>query len=97
MLGLTITAFSAILALGLVVWHKVIVPFDRMNQLSRELDDPGYRVEPAPETAEVLPQDNHASFTNDLQMVYKATRQIPSPVSAPIPERSPANVSPSRR
>jgi hypothetical protein len=93
MLGLTITAFSAILALGLVVWHKVIVPFDRMNQLSRELDDPGYRVEPPPETTDVLPQENYASFTNDLQMVYKATRQIPVPIS----DGSPANVSTPRR
>lgn len=101
MLGLTITAVSAVLALGLIVWHKVIVPFDRMNRLSRELDDPGYRVEAAPVAAEAVPQDkyadscadncadNYAGFTSDLQMVYKATR--------PIAKRSPASVSTSRR
>jgi hypothetical protein len=40
MLSLTITALFA--ALSLVFWRRIVVPFDRMNQLSQDLDDPGY-------------------------------------------------------
>lgn len=86
MLGLIITASSAALAVGLVVWHKLIVPFDRMNQLSRELDDPGYSVAAVQETPKVLvqesQQDSYASFAQDLQLIYEANRQLPAASTA---------------
>ncbi|HWE49588.1 MAG TPA: hypothetical protein VG273_07365 [Bryobacteraceae bacterium] len=40
MLTWAITAFSV--ALSLAFWRGIVVPFDRMNQLSQDLDDPGY-------------------------------------------------------
>jgi hypothetical protein len=86
MLGLIITASSAVVGVGVVVWHKLIVPFDRMNELSRELDDPGYRIPAVQETPEVLPQevpeDSYARFAQDLQVIYEANRQIPAASTA---------------
>jgi hypothetical protein len=40
MLGWTITAFSAVM--GLVIWYRILVPFDRMHRMSEHLNDPGY-------------------------------------------------------
>lgn len=92
MLGLTIAALSGALALGIFVWHKVIVPLDGMNQLSEELNDPGYNASAVEAVTEASPQDSYVSFAKDLQAIFQATRRAPGssvtispgPVNTPI-------------
>jgi hypothetical protein len=42
MLGLAVAGAGAV-AIALI-WHKMVVPFDRMRELSEELSDSGYKL-----------------------------------------------------
>lgn len=53
MLVWTITAFSALLAW--LAWRRIVVPFDRMNQLSQDLNDDGFLTRPDDDSKESLP------------------------------------------
>jgi len=71
MFVLAITSFSALA--GVLIWLKIIVPVDRMHQLSDELNDPGYKINGP---VEILPQQSPeavpVAFSNDLRSLYEA-------------------------
>jgi hypothetical protein len=69
MVVLGIAGFSAVA--GALIWHKIIVPFDRMHQLSKELNDPGYMIAvPVERAPDPSPDLCPVAFCKDLQQLY---------------------------
>jgi hypothetical protein len=69
MVVLGIAGFSALA--GALIWHKIIVPFDRMHQLSKELNDPGYTIDvPVDRAPHPFPEVRAVAFSKDLQKLY---------------------------
>jgi|HubBroStandDraft_6_1064221.scaffolds.fasta_scaffold372450_2 hypothetical protein len=74
MLLLGIAGVSA--AIGAAIWYKIIVPFDRMHQLSEELNDPGYAItDPTRRAPYQCPEIQPVAFSNDLQSLYAAAQR----------------------
>lgn len=62
-------------AVGAAIWYKIIVPFDRMHQLSEELNDPGYAADPMGRAPSQNPALQPVAFSNDLQRLYAAAQR----------------------
>jgi hypothetical protein len=94
MLGLAVAGAGAV-AIALI-WRKMVVPFDRMRELSEELNDPGYKITVALDRALEQPQEDcPVACSNDLQNLYAAllnSQPFPSSprTAAALPSRQSA-------